>query len=398
MAHSLSGVRIIELGQIIAGTYGGQMLTDLGAEVIKVEAPIGDLGRNPSVAPFRDVSGLFLTFNRNKKSIVIDLKKPEGKTIFFELVKESDVVVDNFRPGVLERLGIDYPELQKINPKIIHCSITGFGSEGEYKDFPALDIIIQAMSGHMAVTGEPNRPPVRLGIPLADLSGGLFSIQGILAALYEREKTGKGQHIELAMFDAMLGLLTYLGTMWLSNGELPKPPGSAHEYSVPWQAFKTKNSYVVVGAREESHWKRFCKTLDLDQFAEDPRYCSNFLRVKNRIELVPILEARMEEETTEYWMEHFRVNDVPAGPVNHFDSAFAEPPAIQNDMIVQFDHAVAGTVKMPAYPVKMGNASGVISHPAPELGEHTEVILREILSYSAEQIENLKSSGVIKCK
>ena len=388
MAHSLSGVRIIELGQIIAGTYGGQILSDLGAEVIKVESPKGDLGRNPSVAPYKGESGLFLTFNRNKKSIVIDLKNPQGRLLFLDLVRNSDVVVDNFRSGVMSRLGIDYEELKKVNPKIIHCSITGFGPEGEYKDYPALDIIIQAISGHMAITGEKDRPPVRLGIPLADLSGGLFSSQGILAALYEREKTGQGQHIDLSMFDAMLSLLTYLGTMWLNNKELPSPPGSSHEYTVPWQAFKTKDSYIVVAAREEIHWKNFCRSIGLEALAVDPRYISNFLRVENRSTLVPLLENRMSQETTSHWMHIFRNEDVPASPVNHFDQAFAEPPVVQNNAVVEYEHPVVGTVKMPAYPVKMGNADQLKSTPAPDLGEHTIEVLKNVLNLTDENIKN----------
>ena len=395
MGNSLSGVRIIELGQIIAGTYGGQILSDLGAQVIKVESPKGDLGRNPSVAPYKGQSGLFLTFNRNKKSIVIDLKNPEGRLLFLDLVRNSDVVVDNFRPGVMQRLGIDYEELKKVNSKIIHCSITGFGSEGDYKDYPALDIIIQAISGHMAITGEKDRPPVRLGIPLADLSGGLFSSQGILAALYEREKTGNGQHIELSMFDAMLSLLTYLGTMWLNNAELPSPPGSSHEYTVPWQAFKTKDSYVVVAAREEVHWKNFCRSLGLNELSNDPRFSSNFLRVENRVTLVPILENRMAQETTSYWMTIFRKEDVPASPVNHFDHAFAEPPVLQNKAVVEYDNPVVGKVRMPAYPVKMGNGSSVHSTPAPDLGEHTIEVLKDVLNYSEENIQQYLDSGVV---
>jgi crotonobetainyl-CoA:carnitine CoA-transferase CaiB-like acyl-CoA transferase len=396
--NSLSDIRIIELGQIIAGTYGGQILSDMGAQVIKVESPKGDLGRNPSVAPYKGESGLFLTFNRNKKSMVIDLKNPQGRQLFLDLVKESDVVVDNFRSGVMKRLGIDYPELQKVNPRIIHCSITGFGSEGEYKDYPALDIIIQAISGHMAITGEKGRPPARLGIPLADLSGGLFSSQGILAALYEREKTGKGQHIELAMFDAMLSLLTYLGTMWLNNEELPSPPGSSHEYTVPWQAFQTKDSYVVVAAREEVHWKSFCRALGLEEISTDPRFANNFLRVENRQILVPILEEKMLEEETHHWMEIFRREDVPASPVNHFDTAFAEPPVLQNQAVVEYDHPKVGKVRFPAYPVKMGNGAEMISTPAPDLGEHTQEVLKDILLCSAERIDHLVQSGVVVCK
>ncbi len=395
MSKSLTGVRIIELGQIIAGTYGGQILSDMGAEVIKVESPKGDLGRNPSVAPLGEVSGLFLTFNRNKKSIVIDLKNPKGKEVFLDLVRNSDVVVDNFRPGVMKRLGIDYAVLFATNPKIIHCSITGFGSDGQYRDYPALDIIIQAMSGHMAVTGEDGRPPVRLGIPLADLSGGLFSSQGILAALYEREKTGCGQHMELSMFDAMLSLLTYMGTMWLNNGELPKPPGSSHEYSVPWQAFKTLDSYVVVAAREEVHWKNFCRSLEMPELMENSNFTTNFLRVKHRLVLVPILEAAMAKQTTDFWMQKFRQEDVPASPVNHLNQAFAEAPAIENHAVLEYDHPNLGKIKMPAYPVKMGSQGNLISTPAPELGQHSIEILKEILSYSAEKIHDLQGIGAI---
>lgn len=395
MSLPLDGVKVLELGQIIAGTYGGQILSDMGAEVIKIESPSGDLGRNPSVAPINDVSGLFLTFNRNKKSVVIDMKTNEGRETFLSLVKCVDVVVDNFRPGVMQRLGIDYAVLSACNPRIIHCSITGFGSEGEYKNYPALDIIIQAISGHMAITGEPNRPPVRLGIPLADLSGGLFSSQGILAALYEREKTGKGQHIELAMFDAMLSLLTYMGTMWLSNGVLPPPPGSSHEYSVPWQAFATKDSYVVVATREEINWQRFCTSLSANDLCTDTRFLTNALRVKNRELLVPLLEAILLKETTAYWMEKFRGNQVPASPVNHFDQAFSEPPAIENKMVVEYTHPQAGIVRMPAYPVKMGDTDSKTCTPAPFLGQHTDEILAAMLSYSPDRISQLKAVGAI---
>ncbi|MGC2519090.1 MAG: CoA transferase, partial [Burkholderiales bacterium] len=218
MSYPLAGVRILELGQIIAGTYGSQVLSDLGAEVIKIEAPEGDLGRIPSVAPYRGLSALFLTLNRNKKSVVINLKTAAGRKVFHDLVKVADVVVDNFRPGVLERLQADYETLSKLNPRIIQCSVTGFGAEGAYKDYPALDIIIQAVSGHMAITGEPGRPPARVGIPIADISGGIFSCKAILAALFDRERTGKGRRIELSMFDAMLNLLGYIGTMWLTKG------------------------------------------------------------------------------------------------------------------------------------------------------------------------------------
>ena len=272
MSHPLNGITIIELGQIIAGTYGGQVLSDLGAEVIKVETPSGDLGRIPSVAPINGESGLFLTFNRNKKSIVIDLKTEEGLELFYELVKKADVVIDNFRPGVLDRLKINYEILSKINKKLIQCSVTGYGESGEYANLPALDIIIQSITGYMAITGEPDRPPVRTGIPLADLSGGIFSSQAIMAALYKREKTGKGSSINLSMFDGMLSLLTYLGTVWLTKGELPIPPGSSHMYSVPWQAFKVKDGYVVIATRQEVFWERMCDAMNIQDIKVDDTF------------------------------------------------------------------------------------------------------------------------------
>jgi crotonobetainyl-CoA:carnitine CoA-transferase CaiB-like acyl-CoA transferase len=395
MSYPLEGVRILELGQIIAGTYGSQVLSDLGAEVIKVEAPEGDLGRTPSVAPYQGLSGLFLTLNRNKQSIVINLKNAAGRQLFYDLVKVSDVVIDNFRPGVLERLEIDYPTLSRINPRIIQCSVTGFGSAGEYKDYPALDIIVQAISGHMAITGEPGRPPVRVGIPLADLSGGIYSCKGILAALFDRERTGKGRRIELSMFDTMLHLLSYIGTMWLTNGEVPKPPGSAHDYSVPWQAFATADGYVVVATRQEIFWRKLCDALDRPDLAGDPRFADNASRVKNRNVLVPRLEQIFRTRTAADWLERLRAAGVPAAPVNNVDGAFSEPPVKEREMIVEYDHPEVGKVRLPGNPIKMSDMPGTISRPAPMLGEHTDAVLKTLLHLSASEIADLRESGAV---
>jgi len=395
MSYPLEGVKILELGQIIAGTYGSQVLSDLGAEVIKVEAPEGDLGRNPSVAPYRGLSGLFLTLNRNKQSIVINLKTEAGRSVFYDLVKVCDVVIDNYRPGVLERLQIDYPTLSRINPRIIQCSVTGFGSVGEYKDYPALDLTIQAISGHMAITGEPGRPPVRVGIPLADLSGGIFSCKGILAALFDRERTGQGRRVELSMFDTMLSLLGYMGTMWLTNGELPQPPGSAHDYSVPWQAFATKDGYVVVATRQEVFWRRFCLVLERPDLADDPRYATNSNRVQNRAVLVPELERIFLTRATDAWLERLRTAEVPAAPVNNLDRAFSEPPVAGREMIVEYDHPDVGKVRLPGNPIKMSGMTGTISKPAPQLAQHTDAVLERLLGLSAERVTGLRKAGAI---
>ena len=395
MSCPLEGVRILELGQIIAGTYGSQVLSDLGAEVIKIETPEGDLGRIPSVAPYRGLSGLFLTFNRNKQSIVINLKNTDGCELFYNLVKLSDVVIDNFRPGVLERLAIDYPILSKINPRIIQCSVTGFGSSGEYKDYPALDLNIQAISGHMAITGEPGRPPIRVGVPLADISGGIYASKGILAALYEREHTGKGRRIEISMFDTMLHLLTYIGTMWLTNGEVPKPPGSAHDYSVPWQAFATSDGYLVVATRQENFWKKLCAVLEHADLADDPLFADNATRVKNRKVVIPRLEEIFRTRTAVDWLKRLRNAGVPAAPVNNVDAAFAEPPVVEREMIVEYDHPQVGKVRLPGNPIKMDGMGETISNPAPMLGEHTDAILKSLLHLSAQEIATLRESGAV---
>jgi crotonobetainyl-CoA:carnitine CoA-transferase CaiB-like acyl-CoA transferase len=396
MSFPLEGVRVLELGQIIAGTYGNQVLSDLGAEVIKVETPEGDLGRIPSVAPYRGLSALFLTFNRNKKSIVINLKTEAGRGLFYDLVKVSDVVVDNFRPGVLERLRIDYATLAGINPRIIQCSVTGFGDAGAYRDYPALDLVIQAISGHMAITGEPGRPPVRVGIPLADMSGGIYSCKGILAALYARSRTGRGQRVEISMFDAMLGLLSYIGTLWLTDGVLPRPPGSAHEYSVPWQAFEAQDGYLVVATRQEGFWRKLCDALGEPGLAADPRFATNAQRIANREALVPRLERMFRTRTVADWLDRLRAAEVPAAPVNNLDDAFAEPPVAEREMIVEYDDPQVGKVRMPGNPIKMSEARGTPSRPAPRLGEHTDAILSGLLSLSPERIAQLRQLGAIR--
>jgi crotonobetainyl-CoA:carnitine CoA-transferase CaiB-like acyl-CoA transferase len=395
MSYPLEGVRILELGQIIAGTYGGQVLSDLGAEVIKVETPDGDLGRNPSVAPYRGASALFLTLNRNKQSIVINLKSEQGRQVFYDLVKVCDVVIDNFRPGVLERLQIDYATLSRINPRLIQCSITGFGSEGAYRSYPALDINIQAISGHMAITGEPGRPPVRVGIPLADMSGGIYSCKGILAALFDRERSGSGRRIELSMFDCMLSLLGYIGTLWLTDGELPQPPGSAHDYTVPWQAFAARDGFVVVATRQEVFWRRLCEVLEMPALADDPRFVTNAERVRNRTALLPELERLFLGRTVDDWLARLRAAEVPAAPVNNLDRAFAEPPVAEREMIVEYDHPEVGRVRLPGNPIKMSGMASTPSRAAPQLGQHTDAVLERLLGISGARLARLREAGAV---
>jgi crotonobetainyl-CoA:carnitine CoA-transferase CaiB-like acyl-CoA transferase len=396
MTLPLTGVRILELGQIIAGTYGSQVLTDLGAEVIKIETPEGDLGRIPSVAPYKGVSALFLTFNRNKKSIVINLKSDEGRALFYDLVKVSDVVIDNFRAGVLERLKADYATLSAINPRIIQCSVTGFGGAGAYKDFPALDLVIQAISGHLSITGEPGRPPARVGIPLADLSGGIFSCEAVLAALYQRERTGKGCRVETSMFDGMLNLLSYMATHFLSTGEVPRPQGTAHEFTVPWQAFAAQDGYLVIATRQENFWKKLCVVLEHPELADDPRFATNPKRLEHRELLVPMLESILKQKTVQAWLEKLYAAEVPAAPVNDLAGAFAEPPVAEREMIVEYDHPQVGRVRLPGNPIKFDGMGATLSRPAPLLAQHTDEVLRELLQLTPRRIAELRTAGVIK--
>jgi crotonobetainyl-CoA:carnitine CoA-transferase CaiB-like acyl-CoA transferase len=395
MTFPLQGVRVLELGQIIAGTYGAQVLSDLGAEVIKIEPPEGDLGRIPSVAPYQGISTLFLTFNRNKKSVVINLKTGAGRELFYGLVKVSDVVIDNFRAGVLERLKVDYATLSAINPRIIHCSVTGFGTEGAYKDYPALDLVIQAISGYLSITGEPGRPPARVGIPLGDLCGGIFSCKAMLAALFQRERTGRGCRVENSMFDGMLNLLSYMGTHYLNTGEVPTPQGSAHEFTVPWQAFQARDGYVVIATRQENFWRKLCAVLGRRELADDPRFATNPKRLENRAALVPIIESILGTRTVAEWLAQLRAAEVPAAPVNDLRGAFAEPPVAERGMIVEYDHPEVGRVRLPGNPIRMSGMAGTPSRPAPRLGEHTDAVLAELLELPPERIAALRREGAI---
>jgi crotonobetainyl-CoA:carnitine CoA-transferase CaiB-like acyl-CoA transferase len=311
-SQALRGVRVLELGQIIAGTYGGQLLSDLGAEVIKIESPEGDLGRNPSVAPYHGHSGLFLTFNRDKKSVVLDLKNEAGRMVFYDLVRVSDVVVDNFRAGVLERLEIDYPRLSAIKPRLVQCSVTGFGSDGTYRDFPAYDLMVQAMSGHVAITGEPGRPPVRLGIPLADLSGGAFACKGMLAALLERERTGRGAHIVVSMTH---------GAHRLASHRLGGEPieryltGGLASYRIYATA---DGRHLTVAALEPQFFARLCELLDLSNLVQrqyDP---------DAQEEIGAALAERIASKPLADWLELFDGEDVSVGPVATLEEAAAD--------------------------------------------------------------------------
>jgi len=396
MPLPLTGVRVIDLTQVLAGPYGGQMLGDLGAEVIKVEQPgQGDNSRKMPPHFINGLSAYYLGLNRNKKSLTLNLKAPEGKNIFMELVKKSDVILDNFRPGVRERLGIDYESLKKLNTRIISCSISGFGQTGPYRDRPALDLIIQAMGGAMSFTGEAGRDPVRMGLPMGDLAGGLFAVHGILAALYHRERTGEGQNIDVALLDCQVALMTYRLQYYFVGGEVPTPIGSGHASAVPIRAYRCKDKYIVIDTVVERIWEALCRALGHAELIADPRFNDRHKRLQHREELDGILEDIFASRTRDEWMEVFTREGVAGGPIFTLDEVVMDPQIQHRRMVVDMDHPVAGRLKATGNPIKMSAVEKYRYDPQPLLGEHSEEILRELLGYTAGEVAQLRNNGVV---
>jgi len=392
---ALDGVKILDLSSALAGPYCTMMLADMGAEVIKVEPPEGDVSRSWGPPFIEGESSYFLSINRNKKSIVINLKSEKGKEIVLKLAEKCDVFVENFRPGVAKRLGVDYETVKKVNPKIIYCSISGFGQEGPYRDYPAFDQILQGMGGLMSITGEPGRPPVKVGIPITDIAAGMFAAYGIVCALFYREKTGKGQYVDVSMLDSQVAWLTYQAGRYFATGEIPGPIGSGHPLIVPYQAFKTKDGYINIAAGNDNLFRSLCKVLGVEHLADDPRFNTNPKRVENREELVKILEEIFVQKTTSEWLELIRKAGVPCGPIYNVADVVNDPQVLFRKMVVEIDHPKSGRIKVTGVPVKLSESPGDVRLPPPMLGQHTVDILK-FLGYSDEDISKLKDEGVVK--
>jgi crotonobetainyl-CoA:carnitine CoA-transferase CaiB-like acyl-CoA transferase len=397
MKPMLSGVRVVDLAHMLAGGYGSMLLGDLGAEVIKIEPlEIGDRTRLLGPPFVAGESGYFLGINRNKKSVALDLKKEEGCRVLYDLVRVSDVVFDNFRPGVMEEMGCGYETLKGVNPRIIYCTLSGFGEAGPYRDRPAFDLAIQAISGAMSITGEPGRPPVRMGVTMGDLGGSLFCALAISAALYAREKTGLGRKIDIALMDCLVSLLTYVGQYYLLDGKVPGPMGSAHVSVVPYQVFPAQDSYIVVAVFVEKFWQALCRVLGLEELVDDPRFAANDRRRDHREELIPILEDVFRTRPGEEWLRLLSKAGVPCGPINTLDRVFADPQVAARNMVVEMDHPKVGRFRSIGNPVKTPPMPEGPFEPPPMHGQHTEEVLMGMLGYSRKRIEELEEKGVVK--
>lgn len=391
---ALDGIRVVDLTRVLSGPFCTMLLGDMGADVIKVETPgEGDPVRGQGA--IRDgLSWYFASFNRNKRSITLSLREPEGRAILAELLETADVLVENFRPGVMARLGFGRERLEAINPRLVSCSINGFGSAGPYADRPAFDFIAQAMSGLMSVNGPPEGEPLRTAPPLTDLVAGLYAAFGITAALQARTHTGRGQHVESAMVNGMLSMLAYLSSGYLATGRLPQRTGNDHPIVYPYGLFHAADGDVAVAPANETILRRFLDVLELSWILGDPRYDTNEKRTARRPELRALLDERLATRPRDEWIERLNAAGVPCGRVMNLAEVFEDPQVQAQEMVIEVGHPGHGPVRMTGFPVKLDGTPCRIGRPAPELGEHTAEVLAE-LGHDASGVARLRDAGVV---
>ncbi len=395
MAKALEGIKVLDLSRALAGPYCTMMLADMGAEVIKLEMPgRGDDSRSWGPPFVEGESAYFMSINRNKKSITLNMKSDKSTEIIHKLIKQSDVLVENFRPGAMERLGLGYERVKEMNPRIIYCSISGFGQDGPYRMLPGFDQVLQGMGGLMSITGELGGPPIKVGVAIADISGGMFASNGILVALYNREKTGKGQMVDVSLLDSQVAWLTYRAGAYFASGEIPQPMGSGHPVIVPYQAFKAKDVFINIAVGNDQLWERFCKAVGLENVMNDPKFATNAKRVENREEIVKIISDLIVTRDGEEWLKILTDAGIPCGPIYTVDKIFADPQVLHREMVKELDHPKAGKVKVTGIPIKLSDTPGEVETAPPVLGQHTQEVLTE-LGYSDQDLEKLKQENVI---
>ncbi len=407
MPGALSHLRVLDLSRILAGPWAGQMLADLGADVIKVERPgVGDDTRGWGPPWLKDeqgaetsVAAYYLCANRNKRSITIDITRPEGQALVRKLAAESDVVLENFKAGGLKQYGLDYDSLKAVNPRLVYCSITGFGQDGPYAPRAGYDFLIQGLGGLMSLTGRPDGEegggPMKVGVALTDILTGLYATNAVLAALAWREKSGEGQYIDLALLDVQIACLANQAMNYLATGQNPKRLGNAHPNIVPYQDFPTADGYMILAIGNDGQFARFCEAAGQPALAADPRFATNRARVENRAVLIPLLKKLTVERNTGDWIAMLEALAVPCGPINTLADVFADPQVVARGMKVTMPHPAAGSVPQVANPMKLSVTPVDYRLPPPMLGEHTEAILAGTLGLDAETIAGLRASGVV---
>ena len=393
---ALQDIRVLDLTRALAGPYCTLMLGDYGADVIKIEIPgTGDDTRHWGPPFIGEESAYFLSINRNKRSLTLNFKEPEAIKIFFKLAQEADVVVENFTPGVMARLGLDYPAVQSANPEIVYCSISGFGQNGPYQNRPAYDQIMQGVSGLMSITGEAGGEPQKVGIAVSDIGAGMWAAFAIMTALHHREKTGEGQHIDISMLDAQVAWLTYQAAYYFANNEPPQRLGAAHPTLVPYQAFMSQDGkYVNVAVGSERIWERFCEGINRTDLKDNPEFAQNGDRVRNRGALVPMLQEYFLTKPASHWVDALQAVNVPAGPINDLADVFSDPQVLHREMLLEMPHPTLKSIKQTGLPLKFSVTPGGLDRHPPLLGEHNQEILKD-LGYSAADVARLAEKSII---
>ncbi len=392
----LDHIRVVDLSRILAGPYCSMMLGDMGAEVIKIESvEEGDVTRGWGPPFIQGESSYFLSINRNKKSLTLDLKQKEGQEILRELIQKSDVMLENFRPGVLDKLGFGYERVHELNPRIIYCSVSGFGHTGPSKDKPGFDLVLQGEGGIMSLTGDPQGPPMKVGVSQADMVAGMLAFQGILLALLVRERTGRGQKVDISMLDGQVALLSHQAGIYFATGKVPMRRGNEHPAIVPYETYEAADGYINIAVGTEGLWARFCEVIERPELRDDPRFRRNADRVQNHRELNSILNPLFKEKKVQEWIVKLEAAGIPCGRIKNVAEVCQDPQVLAREMVVSLPHPTVGEVKMTGIPIKLSETPGAIELPPPLLGQHTEEILQQLLGYSEEKIRLLREKKVI---